>query len=152
MQLRTHCFAGAKRWDVDFSFSSFTCDKLARSSLKALVSMQKPDERVAPSHLFALVTGHGVIRQGCRIHSAIPTSGIMTASRLPLAGPTSTQARILVHLFPSQYTERRFGQMPRHGSNRFGMPLALAQPLIQPATSICVKCIITLAGKMGGAD
>ena len=33
------------------------------SSLKALVSMQKSIERVVPSHLFALVKGHGVIRR-----------------------------------------------------------------------------------------
>ena len=61
------------------------------SSLTALLSTDHhPVERVVPSHLFAL-EGHGVIRKVCRIHSAIPAKGIMATSRLPLAGPTSTQ-------------------------------------------------------------
>src|SRR5712671_5792957 len=94
--------------------------------------MQNLSERVVPSHLFAHRAGHGVIRQGCRIHSAIPTSGIMTASRLPLAGPTSTKAWISIHFCLPQDVEGGFGQMPRHGPNRFRMSLVLAQTLIQP--------------------
>ncbi len=66
--------------------------------------------------------------QVCRIHSAIPSSGIMTKSRLHLAGPTSTKTGISIHLFASQHVEGGFGQMPRHRSNRFGMPFLLAQP------------------------
>src|SRR5487761_176425 len=95
--------------------------------------MQNSPERDVPSHLFALKKGHGVIRQGCRIHSAIPSSGIMTNSRLPLAGPTSTKTWILIHLFSSQHVEGGFGQMARHRSNRFGMSLALAQTPVQLA-------------------
>ena len=74
--------------------------------------MENPIERVVPSHLFALTKGHGVLRQGCRIHSAIPTRGIMTASRLRLAGPTSTKTGILIQLFLPQHVEDGFGQMP----------------------------------------
>src|SRR5467141_1727629 len=95
--------------------------------------MQNPIERVVPSHLFALLKGHGVLRQGCRIHSAIPSSGIMTAPRLHLAGPTSTKTGILIHLFFPQHMEGGFGQMSGHRSNRFGMSLALAQSPVQLA-------------------
>ena len=47
--------------------------------------------------------------QVCRIHSAIPSSGIMTKSRLHLAGPTSTKTGILIHLFAAQHMEGGFG-------------------------------------------
>jgi hypothetical protein len=103
------------------------------SSLKALMSIHNPTERVVPSHLFALKTGHGIIRQACRIHPAIPLNGIMTSSRLRLTGPTSTKAWIPVNFFFLQHVERGFGQMPRHRSNRFRMSFSHTQPSIELA-------------------
>ena len=74
--------------------------------------MQKSIERVVPSHLFALVKGAWSYSQVCRIHStAIPSkrTGIMTKSRLHLAGSTSTKSWILIHLFAAQHMEGGFG-------------------------------------------
>jgi len=88
--------------------------------------------RVVPSHLFALV-GHGVLPKVCRIHSAIPRGGIMTGSRLHLAGPTSTKNRIPVHFLPLQQVKRRFRQMPRHCADGFRMSFPQPQALVQLA-------------------
>jgi hypothetical protein len=57
--------------------------------------MQNPTQRVAPSHLFALVTGHGVIRPGCRTHSAIPACGSVHANRAaPRRNPNRRQRAV----------------------------------------------------------
>src|SRR5487761_1039377 len=114
------------------------------------MSMQNSPERVVPSHLFALRTGHGVIRQGCRIHSAIPGCGIMTTSRLPLAGPTSTKTRILIHFFLPQHVEGGFGQMARRRSNGFGMSLVLAQTPVQLADVAIRTARVVHGHRVGG--
>ena len=75
--------------------------------------------------------GHEHVPEVCRIHSAIPPCGIMTAARLHLPGPT--QRRISISFLPAEDVEGGFGQMPRYRAHGPAVSLALAQPRVELA-------------------
>src|SRR5256712_10458493 len=77
--------------------------------------------------------GHEHLQEVCRIHSAIPLSGIMTVSRLHLPGPTRSYRRILIRLLPAEHVERGFRQMARHRADRLAVTFAQAQPEVELA-------------------
>src|SRR5712691_12771150 len=77
--------------------------------------------------------GHEHLPEVCRIHSAIPLSGIMTVSRLHLPGPTRSDRRILIRLLPAEHVKGGLSQMPGHGSDRLPVSLAQAQPEVELA-------------------